>query len=191
MAPATHDLLPFLARTGLLLVQDKSAMNVATLITGEALRTSWWSHPKGRLIFAALDALEDHPDVLFAKLLDRKVTLIHRQMWPLLLAAVGGRDAWQMDRLSEKGQRLLDEIESARKPMEGDPKIARELDLRLLVHSRQVHSESGKHVTLLESWASWAKRTGTKPLKSREAARKRIAEAAVAIGAPIRALPWY
>jgi hypothetical protein len=69
MAKPTRIILDVLSSSGLLLKQDKLLPNVITLVTGESLRTSWWSHPKGRLIFAVLGELADHPDVLFVKLL--------------------------------------------------------------------------------------------------------------------------
>ena len=74
--------LAALAENKLLLKQDKVVPNVVSILTGESLRASWWSHPKGRLIFAVLSQLAGHPDVLFAKLLDGKDTLIYRPLWP-------------------------------------------------------------------------------------------------------------
>lgn len=64
--------LRFLARKHLVLVQDKLLPNVVGLVTGETVRSSWWSLPKGRVIFAVLEALGQHPDVLFTKLLHAK-----------------------------------------------------------------------------------------------------------------------
>src|SRR5258708_4120087 len=110
MRQETTELLEALSRTGLLLKQDKQAFNVVSLLTGETLRSSWWSHPRGRLIFAVLSELEDHPDVLFAKLLDGKVTLIHRTLWPAFLAVAGEGAAWQLDVLPPPPLRLLDSL---------------------------------------------------------------------------------
>ena len=36
--------------------------------------------------------------------------------------------------------------------------VARELELRILIHAEQVHTESGAHAKRIESWDSWAKR---------------------------------
>ena len=96
-----------LSDAGLLLVQDKEALNVVGLVAGETLRGSWWSHPKAHEIFAALSSLSEHPDVLFVKLLSGKVTLVHRKLWPALLAVVTEPGAWQVRRLSEPAQWLL------------------------------------------------------------------------------------
>ena len=104
MRPAGR-VLAALGDQGLLLKQDKLVPSVVGILTGESLRTSWWSHPKARLIFSVLSELADHPDVLFTKLLWQKDTLVHRSLWPALLAvgrrarsvaaaeALGGRQA--------------------------------------------------------------------------------------------------
>ena len=38
-------------------------------VTGEAVRGSWWGHPRGKLIFKLAEALEDSSQVLTLKLL--------------------------------------------------------------------------------------------------------------------------
>lgn len=95
--------LAALAANGLLLTQDKSLPNVVGILTDESPRTSWWSHPRARLIFSILSELAEHPDVLFTKLLYRKDTLVHRSLWPAVLAVGGARDRWQVQRLSGDG----------------------------------------------------------------------------------------
>lgn len=80
------------------------------ILTGESLSTSWWSHPRGRLVFAVLSQLADHPDVLFAKLLYRKDTLIHRRLWPAVLAVGLAREPWQTRGLSDDAKRLLERL---------------------------------------------------------------------------------
>lgn len=50
------------------------------------------------MIFGVLSELEDHPDVLFLKLLNRKVTLMHRSLWPAWLAIVSKPEPWQHER---------------------------------------------------------------------------------------------
>ena len=53
-------------------------------VAGERV-TRWWSHPKGRLIFALTRALRESPDVLTCRLIDGKVTYVHRRLWPALV----------------------------------------------------------------------------------------------------------
>jgi hypothetical protein len=49
------------------------------------IRGSWWGHAKGRAIFRAARAVCESPDVLVCKLIDGKVTYIHRRLWPALV----------------------------------------------------------------------------------------------------------
>ena len=175
---------------GLLLKQDKELPSVVGLLTGESLRTSWWSHPKGRLIFAVLSELADHPNVLFTKLLRNKDTLVHRRLWPALLAVGRARAGWQTEGLSRDAGRLLDRVESG-EAVQATGAPVKELEKRLLVTTRQVHTASGRHEIALESWKEWSRRTGCRPLESVPRAKKALEEAAVKLGAPREALPWY
>jgi hypothetical protein len=59
--------------------------SIAEAIAGEPIRGSWWAHAKGRDIFRALRALDDDRDVLCFKLVDGKVTFVHRRLWPALV----------------------------------------------------------------------------------------------------------
>ncbi len=40
------------------------------------------------------------------------------------------------------------------------PALARELEKRLLVYSEEIHTETGAHAKVLETWESWAERIG-------------------------------
>jgi hypothetical protein len=186
---ALDRVLASLAENGLLLKQDKELSSVVGLVTGESLRTSWWSHPKGRLIFAVLSELADHPDVLSTKLLRKKDTLVHRRLWPALLAVGRARAGWQTEGLSREAGRLLDRVESG-EAVHATGAPVKELEKRLLVTTRQVHTASGRHEIALESWKEWSRRTGCRPLESVPRAKKLLEDAAVRLGAPVEALPW-
>jgi hypothetical protein len=186
---ALDRVLASLAENGLLLKQDKELSSVVGLVTGESLRTSWWSHPKGRLIFVVLSELADHPDVLSTKLLRKKDTLVHRRLWPALLAVGRARAGWQTEGLSREAGRLLDRVESG-EAVHATGAPVKELEKRLLVTTRQVHTASGRHEIALESWKEWSRRTGCRPLESVPRAKKLLEDAAVRLGAPVEALPW-
>jgi hypothetical protein len=185
---ATRRTLAALAEHGLLFEQDRELASVVALVTGAAPRTSWWSHPRGRLVFAVLARLAEHEDVLFTKLLARKVTLVHRRLWPALLAVARARDGWQMRGLSAAARRLL--ARSAAGPVEASGKAVRELELRLLVETEQRHTESGRHALVAESWEAWARRRRVRAERSLPRARRTIERAASSLGAPPGALPW-
>jgi hypothetical protein len=195
VAKPTRIILDVLSSSGLLLKQDKLLPNVVTLVTGESLRTSWWSHPKGRLIFAVLSELADHPDVLFVKLLYGKDTLVHRRFWPALLAVVTARERWQLRDLSAAGRKLLATLNDSTAAVRSSGRTVKEIETRLLAHAEQVHTESGRHEIVLEPWSVWQRRLRVKPLRSQTASsaalgRQQIEEAVAAIGAPLSALPW-
>jgi hypothetical protein len=195
VAKPTKLVLDALSSSGLLLKQDKLLPNVVTLVTGESLRTSWWSHPKGRLIFAVLAELADHPDVLSVKLLYGKDTLVHRRLWPALLAVAMAEEPWQFKDLSAAGRKLQATLNETKGAVRSSGGTVKEIESRLLAHAEQVHTESGRHETVLEPWSVWQRRMGVKPLRSQAASRaalgrQRIEEAVAAIGAPLSALPW-
>jgi len=77
------DPLEFVARHGVVLASAKGPVpNLAEAVAGEPIRGSWWSHAKGSEIFSALSAVADSPDVLSFRLVDGKVTFVHRRLWP-------------------------------------------------------------------------------------------------------------
>ena len=158
---------------GFLLESDPKLPSVCTLITGTPLKGSWWSHPLAQTIFQVNEKLEDHPDVLTMKLVSGKVTFVHRDLWPDILAIATSHEPWQMEGLSASAQTLLrtvqakgslqtDQIVSTKlQPIKTKPgDAARELERRILIHAEQIHTPSGAHAKLLETWEHWTKRTG-------------------------------
>jgi hypothetical protein len=182
--------LKALAGDGLLLKQDKKLPNVVEILTGESLRTSWWSHPKARLIFAVLSELADHSDVLFTKLIHRKDTLVHRSLWPAVLAVGRARDRWQLRGLSGEAKRLLEHLDGGGSPVRAVGPPVKELETRLLVTTREIHTASGRHEMALERWHAWSRRVGCSATRSVPRAKETLEDAAVALGAPLEALPW-
>ena len=75
-----------LVEHGILLESARGPIpNVAELVAGEPIRGSWWSHPSSHAIFEVLNVLADSPDVVRTRLVNGKVTLIHRRAWPALV----------------------------------------------------------------------------------------------------------
>lgn len=180
--------LAALEEHGLLLVQDHELPNVVTQVTGDAPRSSWWSHPQGRLVFAVLSRLAEHEDVLFTKLLAGKVTLVHRRLWPSLLAVARERAEWQTRGLSAAARRILAKTDEGAHEASG--KAAKELEARLLVHTEEVHTKTGRHALQVEGWDAWARRQGVRGERSLPRARRMLEDAARALGAKREALPW-
>jgi hypothetical protein len=59
--------------------------NVADLVAGEPIKGSWWGHRAGHQIFAVLNELTDSDDVVRLRLIGKKITLVHRSVWPALV----------------------------------------------------------------------------------------------------------
>ena len=190
MTDSTSTVLETLSDTGLLLLQDKQLPNVVTLLTGETLRSSWWSHAKGGLIFAVVTELADHPDVLTAKLLLGKVTFIHRRLWPAFLTVASAGEEWQVGGLSAEAARVLAEANDAQGPIQAVGPAVKEIEARLLAHAEEVHGEMGRHEVMVQPWTVWAKRAKVKPLRSTAAAKEQLEEAVQAMGAGPACLPW-
>jgi hypothetical protein len=186
----TAAVLAALEEHGLLLTQDRELQSVVGLVTGEALATSWWSHPKSQLIFKVLAELADHPDVLVAKLLRGKDTLVHRSCWPALMAVGCGRKPWQSRNLPADSKLLLARTNRSRTPVPATGDATKILQLRLLVVAREVHGKAGRHEVALESWQVWSERTGCRPMASLAAATRSLEEATTRLGGTTRDLPW-
>ena len=71
--------------------------SVAELVAGERIRGSWWGHPSSHAIFDAINTLADSPDVVRTRLVNGKVTLIHRRVWCSLVRVA---DRFPIDRLA-------------------------------------------------------------------------------------------
>ena len=66
-----------------------SVPSLAQVVAGELLKGSWWAHPKGNEIFRLSQAIRRSPDVLVCRLVDGKITYIHRRLWPALVRSAG------------------------------------------------------------------------------------------------------
>src|ERR1700720_1446225 len=62
--------------------------SLAQVVAGERLKGSWWAHPKGNEIFRLSRAIRSSPDVLVCRLVDGKISYIHRRLWPAVVRLV-------------------------------------------------------------------------------------------------------
>ncbi len=83
LSPRATATLAWIRDQGVVLQSARGPVaNVAEFIAGEAIRGSWWGHPAGKEIYAVLNELEDHPDLVSTRLINDKVTLLHSRVWP-------------------------------------------------------------------------------------------------------------
>src|SRR6185369_15060174 len=76
----------FVRQHGVVLVSAKGPVpRLTEVIAGEPIKGSWWAHAKSHQIFAILQAVTDSKDILVCRLVEGKVTLVHRRLWPALV----------------------------------------------------------------------------------------------------------
>ena len=139
-------------RGALLLVPD-----LVDAVAGEPVKGTWWAHPAGNTIYRLANELEDHEEVVVGKLARQKVTFVHARLFPAL-ARVVTDEGWRKKRIAKldaDARAALKAIE--KKAQRVDSKTKKALEPTALVRSFNEHSESGKHVTILESWRAWMK----------------------------------
>jgi len=94
-----RDALAFVRDHGVVLVSAKGpARNLVEAIAGAPVKGSWWGHPDGKRIFSILTAVTESKEVLLCRLIDGKLTLVHRRLWPALIRSA---DAFPPDRIAQ------------------------------------------------------------------------------------------
>ena len=59
--------------------------SLVQVVVGEPVRGSWWAHPKGNEILRLSRTIRSSPDILVCRLVDGKITYVHRRLWPALV----------------------------------------------------------------------------------------------------------
>src|SRR5687768_10256409 len=94
--------LAFIRKHGVVLESARGPVpSLAEAIAGGPLRGSWWAHPKSREIFAVTRAIRESDDVLVCRLLEGKVTFVHRRLWPALVRAANRIPSSQIAQVRE------------------------------------------------------------------------------------------
>jgi hypothetical protein len=81
-----EEALAFVRENGVVLVSAKgTAPRLTEAIIGEPIKGGWWTHAQHRKIYAILGAVTESDQILVCRLIDGKVTLVHRRLWPSLV----------------------------------------------------------------------------------------------------------
>jgi hypothetical protein len=100
------DPLAWLREQGVVLQSARGPLpNLAEHIAGESIPGSWWGHTSGHRIFAVLDDLLESGEVVATRLVEGKITLVHRRVWPALVRVA---DRFPAERLA-----AVDEVHTA------------------------------------------------------------------------------
>ena len=94
--------LAFVREHGVVLVSARGlAPRLTEAIAGEPITGSWWAHPQSRRIYAILNAVTESEQVLVCRLLNGKLTLVHRRLWPAMIRLAARFAAEQLAQVSE------------------------------------------------------------------------------------------
>jgi len=86
MTPA--EALAFVRKHGVVLEAARGPVPaLADAIAGEPVRGSWWSHPSSHEIFKLTRTVRDSEEVLVCRLVQGKITYVHRRLWPAVVRA--------------------------------------------------------------------------------------------------------
>ena len=106
--------------------------------------------------------LMDQPDIVTVKLVNKKVTFVHKIHWNALVTIGNAEAEWQLQGVDIQHKSLLKKVTSKGQLRADDPqlkksageigKMAAKLEERLLIYTESIHTDSGKHVRMLESW---------------------------------------
>jgi hypothetical protein len=78
--------IEFVEAHGVVLVSAKGpAPRLIEAIAGEPISGNWWSHPRANAIYNVLAEVSESRQVLVCRLVNGKVTLVHRRLWPALV----------------------------------------------------------------------------------------------------------
>ncbi len=110
----TEQALAFVREHGVVLESAAGTVpSLASAIAGATIKGNWWSHPQGKAIFTLTRAVRQADEVLVCRLLDGKITLVHRDLWPALVRASAHIGIARLARLTEqhteKGRHLVSE----------------------------------------------------------------------------------
>lgn len=95
--------LAFVKKHGVVLQAARGVVpSFAEHVAGGPIRGSWWGHAKGHAIFELATAVSAHPDVLVCKLVDGKVSYVHRRLWPALVKLAARFDEKALAQVSEE-----------------------------------------------------------------------------------------
>jgi hypothetical protein len=84
--PPMEEELDWLRAQGVVMQSARGPVpSLVEWVAGETIRGSWWGHPSGHEIYRVLNLVRASPEVVATRLINGKVTLIHRRLWPALV----------------------------------------------------------------------------------------------------------
>ena len=95
--------IAFVRQHGVVLASARGAVpRLTEVIVDGPIKGSWWAHPKSHHIFAILQAVTESEDILVCRLVDGKLTLVHRRLWPALVRVADRFPATRIAKVREE-----------------------------------------------------------------------------------------
>lgn len=102
MALTSRQALAFIRKHGVVLEAARGPIpSLAEFIVGGPVKGNWWSHPKSGEIFAVTRTIRNHDDVLVCRLINARITFVHRRLWPALIRVADRLPVQNLSRLRE------------------------------------------------------------------------------------------
>jgi hypothetical protein len=99
---SASEALSFVQEHGIVLASARGpAPRLTEAIVGGPIKGSWWAHPQGKRIYAVIACLSESEQILFCRLINRKITLIHCRLWPSLVRLAMYFSAEQLAQIRE------------------------------------------------------------------------------------------
>ena len=126
--------LAFVEKCGIVLESACGRVpSLAETIAGEPMQGSWGGHPKGDAIFVCSRAIQRSNEVLTCRLIDDKVTYVHRRLWPALVRLSGyfkaDRLAWIKEIHTATGKHRIDTTSFSKWVSQSELRKSRSLSL--------------------------------------------------------------
>lgn len=81
---------------------DGATANFVAQVAGENITGSWWNHPMSHQIFALTRAVREAEDVLVCRVIQGKITYVHRCLWVALVHFAEDLPASYLSSLEER-----------------------------------------------------------------------------------------
>jgi hypothetical protein len=108
--------LAFIKRHGIVCeaARRPTIPSLVEAIIGSTVRGNWWSHPRGREIFAITRAMRAAPDVLTCRIVDARISFVHARLWAALVRAADHFPRKHLARIREihsaSGRHVIEEV---------------------------------------------------------------------------------
>jgi hypothetical protein len=97
-----QEALLFIREHGIVLESARGRVpTFAEAVAGARISGSWWAHPKGREIFALTRTVRASREILVCRIIDGKITYVHRRLWPALVRLSGELDRDRLGAIHE------------------------------------------------------------------------------------------